>query len=569
MKTQLSSLMKFLALAVILVSAVFACQKLNPLDGIDVVVDSNTYKSPMAIQFIDGSSTATKLPENLTVTISGPGKDLVLNDLGEKSYTVSGNILTLVLSETANPTVAAPVVFTVTVAAPGYVTTSKTISVTDATTPQVFVVALTNVAASPAGTGAKTEDLSLTAGQTMTIPATTAKPEVATIKIEPGTQVKDASGNVISASTVKAQVVQYGTGMEEALNSFPGGFTPSSVTTKNGSTTTGAFVTAGFVAVDMEAGGKKVKSFTKPIEVSVGLNDQLMNPETNTTVKEGDVIPTWSYDSETDKWTEEGTAVVTKNSSGKLVATFKAAHLSYWNCDWFYGLNVSRFCYSSFNLKVTSNVSSGFVNNYDYYSVMYLVYPNGTKVYRGTFWYFNVLNGATNIFGGGSPSGDYRMQFDIYSWRSNTKLGSTGVFNPCTTTQIPVTITLPSVPSYVSVDIDFTAKCTSKNVSVKPSTWLYFYEKMPNSPWWSRWSYVYLQNGKGTVTLLDGAEYFVYTYYAGNVYWNQAVFGKNKAGAMAGNSTSGSNAVLSGNTTYDAATGKVKLTSNYTLKTCN
>lgn len=564
MKTSYASLGKVLLFFLSLVGIFIACESINPLEGLEVTVQTNVYQSPIAIQFMDANSAATKLPEGVTVSIAGAGKELVLSDLGDKNYVVSGNILTLVLAENANPSTLNPVVFTVTATAPGYVTTSQTFSITDATTPQAFTMNLTNVATPPVGTGAKTEELSLTAGQVLTIPATTEKSETATIKIEPGTQVKDVNGNVINASTVKAQVIQYGTTMEEALNSFPGGFTPNNVTVKSGAVTSGAFVTAGFVAVDMEAGGKKVKSFSKPIEVSVGLNEELMNPETNTTVKEGDIIPTWSYDSETDKWTEEGEAVVTKDNNGKLVATFKAAHLSYWNCDWFYSLNVSRYCYNYFSLTVSSNITTGYFNNYDYYAMMYLIYPNGTKVYRGRFSYFNVINGAINRFGGGSPAGNYRMQFEVYSYRTGAKLGSTAVFNPCSVTQVPITINLPNPPVYVPVDIDFTAKCLSKNVTVKPSVWIYFYEKMPNSLWWNRRSYVYLQNGKGTVTLLDGAEYSIYTYYAGNYYWNRGIFGKNKTGTLSGN-TGG---VLSGQTIYDAATGRVKLTAKYDLTTC-
>ncbi len=585
MKTQLSSLTKWLAFAVVLISVVFACQKLSPLDGIDVVVNSNTYKSPMAIQFEDGSSTATKLPEGITVSISGPSKDLVLNDLGEKTYTVSGNILTLVLSETANPSETTPVEFTITAAATGYLTASKKIVVTDPTTPQVYSMKLTSVTAPPKGTNVVSNTLSLTAGQTLEVPATTDKPEVAKITIAPGTQVKDASGAIINATTVKAQVIQYGVSNDESMQSFPGGFSPSNVTLKDGTTASGEFVSAGFVAVDMEAGGKKVKSFTKPIDVQVGISTTAVNPETQQAYKENDTVPTWSYDSETDKWTEEGVATITKGTDGKLYAKFQASHLSYWNCDYYYW--GQRSCRPFIPVKISSNVTATSYNYWDYYAIYYRVYPGGYKSYAGYSYGVPVANGSTFYYAGsrfysyypyanyyyyyykGYVAANAQIQIDIFSYRTRTKIGSSSVFTPCNTSQIPITVNVPNPPTYVSVDIDFTAKCSSKNVTVKPSTWLYFYEKLPGSNWWSKWSYAYMVNGKANITLVDGAEYFVYTYYGGNAYWNQAVFGKNKSGAMAGNSTSGTGAVLSGNTTYDAATGKVKLTANYTLKTCN
>jgi len=539
--------------AIFALSVVFACQKINPFEDVELTVNTDIYKSPIFLRFIDGNAQSTKVPEGLTVTISGPDKDLVLDDTGGKDYTVIGNVLPLVLNKNINPSQTKPIHFTVAVSGAGYVSTSKTITVVSADSTLEIDVPLTSVASPPHGAAAATSVLSLTTGSTITVPATADKAETAQIIIEPGTQVKDASGNVINATTVKTQVVQYGTQNEEALTSFPGGFSPENVAMQNGTNTNGEFITAGFVAVDMEADGKKVTSFSKPIEVKVGINTELFNPETNQKVHEGDKIPTWSYESATGEWKEEGEAIVTKGSDGKLTATFKAAHLSYWNIDWFYGLSFNRSCYSNFLLRVNSNVT-GYASSYDYYTKMYIVSSNGTRIYRGDFYYFNPVNGAYNPFGGGVPVG-YRMQLEVYKWSNGSKVGGTAIFNPCGVAQVPITITVPPPPVYLNIDIDFTVKCSNKSVNIKPSSHIEFFD--------GRHTCTFITGGKGRITLIEGREYTFYTYYSGKSYSGKVTFSKTSSKIIASGGVS-----ITGTTSYNPSTGRVSLLASYTTNDC-
>ncbi len=543
--------------AIFVLLVVFACQKINPFEDVELTVNTDIYKSPILLRFVDGNPDATKVPEGLTVTISGPDKDLVLNDAGGKDYTVAGNVLPLVLNKNVSPSQTKPINFTVAVSGTGYVSTSKTITVVSADSSLSFEIPLTSVNNPPHGAAAATKVLSLTAGETITVPATADKVETAQITIAPGTQVKDAAGNVINATTVKAQVVQYGTQNEEALRSFPGGFSPQNVATQNGTNTNGEFITAGFVAVDMEADGKKVTGFSKPIDIKVGVSAELDNPETGQKVREGDKIPTWSYESETGGWKEEGEAVVTKGSDGKLVASFKASHLSYWNIDWFYGLSFNRICATSFKLRVSSNIT-GYVNSYDYYTKMYIVQSNGTRIFRGNLYYFSPVNGAANPFGGNVPSG-YRMQFEVYRYGDNAKIGGTDIFNPCGITQVPVTITAPSPPVYLDIDMDFTARCSNKNVNIKPSIWVIFYDITAG-----RWSWTYAISGKANIKLREGREHIFYTYYGGKAYSGNVTFGKNSSNIA----TSGGGTGISGTITYNNSTGKVNILASYIGNNC-
>ena len=124
----------------------FGCQQINPLEGVELTVNNNIYKSPILIQFVDANPNSKTLPKDLTVTISGPGKDLVFTDLGGKDFKVAGNLLSVVLGQNANPTESAPVEFTVSVKGPNYVSTNYSIVVTDSncTTPPISVNVVVN-----------------------------------------------------------------------------------------------------------------------------------------------------------------------------------------------------------------------------------------------------------------------------------------------------------------------------------------------------------------------------------------------------------------------------------------
>eukprot|EP01136_Pigoraptor_vietnamica_P015160 Opistho-1_new@57965 len=279
MKNFFTSILRPVILFSLGISLVFACQKINPFEGVDLTVNSNIYKAPILIEFVDANSNSTTLPKDLTVTISGPNKDLVLNDQGGKDFKVAGNLLSLVLAENVNPSESAPVELTVSVKGPNYAPTNYTITIVDFLS-STYRVALTNLSALPDGVKSVAKTTSLATGETIVIPASTDKPEVAKITIPAGTQVKDETGAIINATSVNSNIIQYGTGTEDAFNSFPNEGEANTVKFKDGTTDEASFITAGFVDIDMTAGGKSVKSFSKPLDMSLSLHPDLVNPDT-------------------------------------------------------------------------------------------------------------------------------------------------------------------------------------------------------------------------------------------------------------------------------------------------
>lgn len=529
----------------------FSCQKLNPLEGVQLTVNTDIYKSPMMIQFVDGSPQSTKIPDGLKVSVSGPGKNFVIDDFGGKDFTVAGNILTLVLDRTAKPTEDNPIVFTISVSGPGYLSTSKTITVVDEKKPINYIVSLVALSAPPEGVTTAAGIVSLNGG-IIEAPIGNGKNESAALTIAPGTQVKDAAGNIINTANVSTQIVHFGTDQMTSLLSFPGGFTPQNVN-RNGTVTEGAFVTAGFVAIDMQAGGKEVKSFSKPIEVKIGISDDFVNPNDNQKLQPGDEIPTWSYENSTGEWKEEGVAKVSKNAEGKLIATFTATHLSYWNLDYFYNLGPKCNSYYT-QIKVNSNSTS---YQSGYHGFLYA----GNQVLNG--YDFDVTNGAVSYIYNARQANMKVKVMDMTKYPAKV-VGETTLFNPCAVTTVPINLSLPAPPAPITVDIDFTAKCSGKDVNIKPSAWLYLYE--PTGGWYGGYTYGYMQGGKATITVKEGKEYFVGAYSAGEYYSGKVTFTKSSSTIQ----SSGGAGVkgLSGSTTYNASLKRAKLVASYVINDC-
>lgn len=547
---------RFLAMLFLSIGVFLSCQKINPFEDLELTVNTDIYKAPLLIKFVDANSEAVSSPQDLKVTISGSGKDYVLTDAGKKDYTVTNNALSLVLNKNISPSPTSPIEFTVSVSGKGYVSTSKTFVITDAETPASFEIPVTNVAAPPEGVASTIESVNLAVGEKVVVPATVDKPEVAEVTLQPGTQVKDASGTVINANNVSVQIVQYTTETEASVQSFPGGFAAENVQMSNGIPTDGDFITGGFVAIDMEAGGQQVKSFSKPIEVSVGLSQDLTNPDTGKPIKEGDTIPTWSYDSNTGQWKEEGIATVKKDSDGKLVATFQATHLSYWNLDWYYYGSSCANSGGNISFNVSSNVTTS-VNSYEYYATLYLVDRYNRKYYYTQLYNFDVTNGNLNngLYRAARGDGN-RLQLYVYEKTSNRLLGNTAVFDVCTTNRVPISLNIPNPPVFLGVDIDFTAKCTNKKLNIKPSTWIDLWNS-------SNYTYDYATSGRASLTVREGQTYNFWTYYDSKVYTGIVTI--NKTSSVI---TSSTGKAITGTTSYNPVTNRVKIIATYETNDC-
>ena len=309
-------------------------------DGVNLNINTDIFRVPLSLQFVDANPTAVETPKNLSVRIEGPDKDLIYSTDGKRNPQPTEGILEIALDMEHVITPEDPVELTFVAEAPGYLKTVQNVVLYD-TSFQFIPVNMVNLNEPPSGvsleTGMAPADANgVSADVAFTTPMPSGKEEEATVALKTGTKVMDADGNTLTGD-IEVQLAHFDNRSEESLNSFPGGFTATNVLDENGEEMEPLeFVTAGFVAIDMYVGDSEVKEFSEPIEVSIGVNPNTMDPETEQMVKEGDRIPVWSLNDDTGQWQEEGEAVVSTDDNGELVASFEVTHLSWWNIDWFW-----------------------------------------------------------------------------------------------------------------------------------------------------------------------------------------------------------------------------------------
>ncbi len=560
MKTNFTAIFRPIIYIFLGLSLVFACQKINPFEDVELTVNNDVYISPVLVRAVNADINSNVQPTEAVAVISGTGANLVVDDLGNKgsSIKMTGGVLTLNLLPEANPSPTKPVVFNVYVSCTGFVSSNQTIRITDSKEPLKIYVPLVSVTAPPKGTSVVSQNATLNNGVASTVtqiiaPTTSTKTEAATVTIPAGTRMLDASGAPISSNSLKVQMAHFGTGSPESVQSFPGGFIAENAVTADGKTQPVTFETAGFVAIDMEAGGKAVKNFSTPIDVAIGVSSTQINPITKALIKEGDTVPVWSLNSETGQWKEEGVSTIVKDKDGKLVASFKASHLSYWNLDWSWEYFGGFGDCSNATLKI--NVKSNL-------TLQQAIYPYEVQIQTASGQYLAGLH-SQEMYEGLSFTiprmpAISQAKIVVYSTRNWQVVGQTSLFNPCSVGNVQVSITDTPPPAQITLNIDFTAKCSNKDVNIKPSEWVYFWDQ---SGW--DWKYAYLNQGKLSVQIAEGVEYYVYAFYGGNFYSGLGKFSKTGS-TFVPNGING----LTGAISYNSATNTATLTAVYTSNSC-
>ncbi len=554
------------AKALLLCSAltvVFSCQDikdittLDPLKDVVFTIDANPYTAPVLVQFTNANRDAKNQPGDFAVTITGKDADKVVMTDGTRDFKSVGGRVPLGIRSKVTPSAANPITFTVAADIPGFTSLVQNITLADtsASTLQFAVVELANPAD---GTSVITKQAPVTNGQstapvTLTAPETATKKEEAVLTIPANTQLLDAQGKAVGSGTLAVQMVHYATTANESEAAFPGGFVADNVVNQSGQAQAGGvtFVTGGFVAIDMKVGNTEVKSFSKPIDVKVELEDNLTNPLTDAPVNAGETIPVWSLNTDTGQWREEGTATVTRGADGKLTAQFQAAHLSWWNLDW--GYSGVRDCPNrTLTINFKANVKTTGLN----YEVQlqtengsYLAGLHDQPVYDGLS--LKLLR---------SPSYP-RVKIVVYDISTGRVLGSTGLFNPCNTSSITVTATLPLPPDFTNVVINFSALCTKKHYQARPSAWIYLNRVGASFSDPGAYISLYAITGVARLRVINGATYNVAAYYNGK--WESATVTFNKATVPLLSSGG-----ITGTASYNATADLTTVNATATIKDC-
>ncbi|WP_256003368.1 hypothetical protein [Pedobacter deserti] len=517
----------------------YACK--NPGEGVTININTNVLKAPTAVQFVNAVDGAATQPNNFPVTIGGPDADKVVTADNKTTFNASEGRIFLALKKGVMPSESDPIVFTVAAEVPGFTPATHTFRIT-ADEPQSVVVPVIEYANPVPGTAVVVEEFPLQGGvNTAPISIETssngAMTEQASIVVPAGTEFRDAQGNKINAAQLESRVVQFGTESAESLAAFPGGFNVANIIGENGQPIPGgvAFVTAGFIAMDMYAGGTEIKSFSKPLEITMDVNPAVVNSQTGATVKEGDIVPVWSLDDKTGQWKFESNATIVEDAQGKLSASFQASHLSYWNFDW-----INSFCqnrlsitFSAPNYEVSAyRVEVEASNGYRYSTTM-VVSDNKTISER-------------------VPSGNLKIR--VYS--GPILITETDYFDGCSGS---ITVNFPPKAAVDLVNVAMTLQgvCPNKPLNENIDSWAVVYEKGKTR---AQGTTVYVKLGKLNLKLKNNTEYVVEAQYGNN--WKTAeILFKKENFTFPG--------TVSGTATYVQSTNTVNVLAQFKLPNCN
>jgi len=330
------------ALILVLAMAGSSCAKFNlNTDDLDIKLDMNIIKTTITVQVVDPATDELIGFDNnkqVQINVFGPDSQWVVNTSGEyrNQFLTSAGYMSAGLDPYhAKPTLNDPVQLTLVAQLDGYLSTSMTLTLISEGNHD-FVINMVNMEAPPEGVSiAQFGNVgSSTNGKIdENIEISTQESEVS-VKLDKGTDIRDEAGKPLQGKLAMS-IAYFNPTKSEALSCFPGGLSVD-VSQEDNSKSKGAFFSAGFVAIDItDENGKQASKFGGgTLGLDLAIDENVRNPESNESVRAGDLVPLWSYADKTGKWAFEKTVQIRQTPSG-LRTNAQMQHLSYWNLDWF------------------------------------------------------------------------------------------------------------------------------------------------------------------------------------------------------------------------------------------
>lgn len=528
------------SIAVLISVILFANSCKKPNEGIELTINESTLtKAPVLLHFANANTASTNQPQEFKVTITGKNAALVQTDGGATTgFKASHGFLPLSLTLGAAPSPSSPVTFNVSADVPGFAPISQTVTITKDTA-TIVDIALVEYDNPPEGTGVLVKSSALSegvsSGDVLSVPPGVGMVESAQIKIQPGTQMLNASGAPINATQLNSNIVDYSATSTTSYGAFPGGFHPSNVVDQQGNQINGGnpinFVSAGLLSIKMTANGTQVRRFSKPLQVSMKLDPNTTNFVTGENIKAGDTVPLWSLDEETGQWKAEGNVAITTDG-GSLVANFETSHLCCFNLDWSWAIAGQAYgtCFTPLTVRI--HCGAGNSGIYD----VTIVTPNNQYL-AGAHGVF-VRDGEVVVFPSVPNIAKCKVVISSFNLYLNPRLpilAQTHQFNPCTQGSVDLTFGQPKTPALINVNFNVTGRCSNKNINLMPSGWFYLYDEGAAALRQEPWTYVYISNGaikyafgagisgsagRYTIKLFNGNRYYMYAY--NNYFWYQS-----------------------------------------------
>jgi hypothetical protein len=311
------------------------CQ--NPLEDVGIGFKDPIENGIVEIRF---KSLKGAIPKSIQLALAGPDADQIVTTLNTTTFKVNEDgVLLLAASPEASYSKADPLNFVVAAQADGYLDIIQPVQLAD-TGRHTLSPAWIKLSDPPAHlsatrlTGIKTP---ISERLTTTTPAINQKKDNATVVFEPGSEFRDANGNVLEGPFNAALVHIENRGNSPA-DYLPDGSIMSSVTGAGGEN-------QGSLQLNQIAGAfsleiyndqfRMVQQFSKSVSCVMALNPETINPTVGRPIQPGDEIPFYRYDRFTTRWQQEKPGLVTRNSStGQLECKIALSHPSLWVAGW-------------------------------------------------------------------------------------------------------------------------------------------------------------------------------------------------------------------------------------------
>ena len=298
----------------------------------------------MGVAFIEVKDGA---PQNVTgkikVTfIDSAGMVMSANGVPLKTIDIT-SVMSIGLSPAATFSPTQPYLFYIKAEADGYATNIKPVVVTQKTAYYIPIY-MVKLAGLPSGNGLAMAigKSNAVIGSAQTIVAGTGAQQLR-LTIPEGARFS-SEGREINPNSKLSYYLLRGNALDSAANlAFPGGFEVVKAVDETGRvianpTNPSYFTTAGWFTMELKTEtGEKVDAFSKPVDVEMPINRNVINPITNLAVKVGDKIPIWSMNNKTGVWKKEGETTVLDAGGGLLKTKYTINHLSDWNLDFMTG----------------------------------------------------------------------------------------------------------------------------------------------------------------------------------------------------------------------------------------
>lgn len=301
---------------------------------VQLIVNADIFKYTTSIHVSSSSGTSM---DDASVTLQGQGIDRIYNSKGFRDFKISDGLLTLTVDPQHPPLENDPIAFNVLIQKAGFSTVNRHVVIHQQDSSALHYVSMIDYAFPPEGIESTTHHLTLGKGKVVndttiyvgpgTCTCTTAR---ATIGLKAGTRFENVGGHATGeATTIQIQTLTVDAANPVALKYFPGGsLTQNRMEMVDGGFSAGTLLPAGLIELSMTADEQEMKGFTAPVQVSIQLNPDFVNPGTGQQVQIGDQLSVFSYQTDKGYFQYQSTGTVF-NQGGHLALSFSTTHLGW------------------------------------------------------------------------------------------------------------------------------------------------------------------------------------------------------------------------------------------------